>query len=90
MVTNVLKSIRLARIEKKHSHEFIATRLNLTQSFYAKIEAGNPKLSLELFFQLINILELDYVGLFTQIKRRRQSVANVDVINNKIVKGLFN
>jgi transcriptional regulator with XRE-family HTH domain len=60
--------------------------LNLTQSFYAKIEAGNPKLSLELFFQLINILELDYVGLFTQIKKRRQSVANVDVINNKIVK----
>ena len=70
MVPNVLKSIRLARIEKNHTQEFIATKLNLTQSYYAKIERGNAKLTLDLFFQLLDILELDCVAFFKQIKKR--------------------
>ncbi|MEO0038525.1 MAG: Helix-turn-helix domain [Bacteroidota bacterium] len=70
MVPNMLKSIRLARIERNHTQEFIATKLNLTQSYYAKIERGNAKLTLDLFFQLLEILELDYLDFFKQIKKR--------------------
>lgn len=70
MVPNVLKSIRLARIEKNHTQEFIATKLNLTQSYYAKIERGNAKLTLDLFFQLLDILELDCVAFFKQLKKK--------------------
>jgi transcriptional regulator with XRE-family HTH domain len=70
MVPNILKSIRLARIERNHTQEFIATKLNLTQSYYAKIERGNAKLTLDLFFQLLEILELDYLDFFKQIKKK--------------------
>jgi transcriptional regulator with XRE-family HTH domain len=70
MVPNILKSIRLARIERNHTQEFIATRLNLTQSYYAKIERGNARLTLDLFFQLLDILELDYPDFLKQIKKK--------------------
>ena len=76
MVPNILKSIRLARIERNHTQEFIATRLNLTQSYYAKIERGNAKLTLDLFFQLLEILELDYLEFFKQIKKQSQKHCN--------------
>lgn len=72
MVPNVLKSIRLARIEKNHTQEFIAARLNLTQSYYAKIERGNAKLTIELFFKLLDILDLDYVAFFKEIKKQSE------------------
>lgn len=76
MVPSILKSIRLARIERNHTQEFIATRLNLTQSYYAKIERGNAKLTLDLFFQLLEILELDYLEFFKQIKKQSQKHCN--------------
>lgn len=76
MVPNVLKSIRLARIERNHSQEFIATKLSLTQSYYAKIERGNAKLSLDLFFQLLDILEIDCVAFFKEIKKQNQIHCN--------------
>ena len=76
MVPNVLKSIRLARIERNHSQEFIATKLSLTQSYYAKIERGNAKLSLDLFFQLLDILEIDCLAFFKEIKKQSQTQCN--------------
>ena len=76
MVPKVLKSIQIARIERNHTQEFIATRLNLTQSYYAKIERGNAKLTLDLFFQLLEILELDYLEFFKQIKKQSQKHCN--------------
>ena len=85
MVPNVLKSIRLARIERNHSQEFIATRLNLTQSYYAKIERGNAKLTLDVFFQLLDILELNYLDFFKQIKRQNQTHCNCSCHKNKTV-----
>lgn len=70
MIPSILKSIRLARIERNHTQEFIATRLNLNQSYYAKIERGNAKLTLDLFFQLLDILDLDYLEFFKEIKTK--------------------
>jgi transcriptional regulator with XRE-family HTH domain len=72
MIPNILKSIRLARIEKNHSQEFIATHLNLTQSYYAKIEGGNAKLTLDLLLQLLDILEIDCVDFFKEINKKNQ------------------
>ncbi|BDB53819.1 hypothetical protein GENT5_01240 [Flavobacterium ammoniigenes] len=76
MVPNVLKSIRLARIEKNHTQEFIATKLSLTQSYYAKIERGNAKLTLVMFLQLLDILELDCVDFFKQLKKKNHKRCN--------------
>ncbi len=76
MVPNVLKSIRLARIEKNHTQEFIATKLSLTQSYYAKIERGNAKLTLDMFLQLLDILELDCVDFFKQLKKKNHKRCN--------------
>ncbi|WP_310594733.1 helix-turn-helix transcriptional regulator [Flavobacterium sp.] len=72
MVTLILKSIQLARIENNYSQEFIATKLNFSQSYYAKIEGGKAKLSAELLFQLLEILELDCVDFFKQIKKKKK------------------
>lgn len=69
MVPKILKSIRIARIERNHTQESIATKLNLTQSYYAKIEVGKAKLTIALFFKLLDILELDYVDFFKKIKK---------------------
>jgi transcriptional regulator with XRE-family HTH domain len=83
MVPDVLKSIRLARIERNHSQEFIATKLNLTQSYYAKIERGSAKLTIELFFRLLNILEIDYVAFFKEIKKKKPIQYKCDYCQSK-------
>ena len=79
MVPNVLKSILLARIKRNHSQEFIDTKLSLTQSYYAKIERGNAKLSLDLFFQLLDILEIDCVAFFKEIKKQSQIYDSIKI-----------
>ena len=83
MVPDVLKSIRLARIERNHSQEFIATKLNLTQSYYAKIERGSSKLTIELFFRFLDILEIDYVAFFKEIKKKKPIQHKCDYCQSK-------
>jgi transcriptional regulator with XRE-family HTH domain len=65
----VLDAIRLARFKKRLKQEEVAVKLNVTQSFYSKIENGQSELTLSLFEQLVHILEIDCMDLIKEVKR---------------------
>lgn len=67
MVNRVHNKIRLIRIEKNLSQEYIATCLNISQSYYAKIENGKKEMSIKMFFDILNILEKDIISFFREI-----------------------
>ena len=69
----VLNTIRLTRLEKKLSQEYIASKLNFTQSYYAKMENGESDISARNLLLLLDILEIDPVDFFKEVKRKRKN-----------------
>jgi transcriptional regulator with XRE-family HTH domain len=69
----VLNTIRLTRLEKKLSQEYIASKLNFTQSYYAKMENGESDISARNLLLLLDILEIDHVDFFKEVKRKRKN-----------------
>lgn len=67
MVNRVHNKIRSIRIEKNLSQEYIATSLNISQSYYAKIENGKKEMSIKMFFDILNILGEDIISFFSEI-----------------------
>ena len=70
----VLNTIRLTRLEKKLSQEYVASKLNFTQSYYAKMENGESDISARNLLLLLDILEIDPVDFFKEVKRKRKSL----------------
>lgn len=68
MVEEVVKIIRLARKEKNYSQEYVASKLNISQSYYGRIENGKANLDLKILDEILEILEIDYLEFFTKIK----------------------
>jgi transcriptional regulator with XRE-family HTH domain len=68
MVNRVHNKIRLIRIEKNLSQEYIATCLNISQSYYAKIENGKKEMSIKMFFDILKILEVDILSFVSELK----------------------
>jgi transcriptional regulator with XRE-family HTH domain len=64
MVNNILTKIRCKRLEKNYSQKYLATKLNISQSYYAKIENGNTKLTVEGLLEIAEILNLNILELF--------------------------
>ena len=64
----VLNTIRLIRLEKKLSQEYIASKLNFTQSYYAKMENGESDISARNLLLLLDILEIDPLDFFKEVK----------------------
>jgi transcriptional regulator with XRE-family HTH domain len=69
----VLNTIRLIRLEKKLSQEYVASKLNFTQSYFAKMESGESDISLRNLMLLFDILEIDPIDFFKEVKRKRKS-----------------
>ena len=65
----VLDAIRLARFKKRLKQEEVAVKLNVTQSFYSKIENGQSELTLSLLEQLVDVLEIYCMDLIKEVKR---------------------
>jgi transcriptional regulator with XRE-family HTH domain len=74
MVELVLNRIRLKRIEKAYSQEYIASKLNISQSYYAKIENSKAALSLSQLFLILSLLEIDYAEFFKYIKKQEEKL----------------
>ena len=68
MVNRVHNKIRSIRIEKNLSQEYIATSLNISQSYYAKIENGKKEMSIKMFFDILKILEVDILSFVSELK----------------------
>lgn len=69
----ILNTIRLTRLEKKLSQEYVASKLNFTQSYYAKMENGEADISLRNLMLLLDILEIDPIDFFKDVKRKRKN-----------------
>ncbi|WP_371926040.1 helix-turn-helix domain-containing protein [Flavobacterium cerinum] len=68
MISRALTKIRLSRLEKNYSQEYIASRLSISQSYYGRIENGKKEITLKCLLQILEILEIDLVTFFSQIK----------------------
>lgn len=64
----VLKAIRLKRIEKEYSQEYISIELNMSQANYGRIENGKTTLSITLLLDILKILKIDYMDFFFFVK----------------------
>jgi transcriptional regulator with XRE-family HTH domain len=58
-VKTVAESIRTTRQQLNYSQEYLAAKLNVSQNTYSKIELGNVKLTLDRFFKICHVLEID-------------------------------
>lgn len=67
MVNGVCEKIRLLRIEKNYSQEYIATMLNMSQSYYGRIENGKSTISVECLFKILFVLEADCTTFFCDL-----------------------
>ena len=56
MITN---AIRLHRLSKNYTQDYMAFSLGISQKAYSKIEAGITKLTVERLLEIASILELD-------------------------------
>ena len=56
---NIIENIKKIRKHKGISQEYIASHLNISQSAYHKIEAGETELTTDRLQQILNVLETD-------------------------------
>ncbi len=66
MVNEILTKIRSKRLEKNYSQTYLASRLKISQSYYAKIENGITKLTVDELIEISEILNIDLSELFSQ------------------------
>lgn len=58
MINYILNKIRVNRIEKNYSQAYLASKLQISQSYYAKIERGKTDLTLARFIVIAAVLEM--------------------------------
>jgi len=64
MVETVLTKITVKRLEKKFSQHYMAHRLNISQSYYNKLENGKKDITLKQIILIAEILNIDTADLF--------------------------
>jgi transcriptional regulator with XRE-family HTH domain len=58
-MNDIREKIRIARLIKGYSQNYMAVQLNISQRAYCKLECGKTKLSLKRFLVIVNLLEID-------------------------------
>lgn len=67
-----LDKIRLTRIDKGYSQEYVADKLDISQAKYSRLENGTAEFTLSIFGKLIPLLEIhpnEIVILSDEIKK---------------------
>jgi len=62
-VEKILATLRLQRIKKGYSQEYIGDQLGLSQYAYHKIENGKTKLQVKCLLELCKVLEIEIQDL---------------------------
>ena len=57
-MNDVGEKIRLQRLTKRYSQEYMAFALEISQAAYSKIECGETKLTLDRIYEIAEILEI--------------------------------
>jgi transcriptional regulator with XRE-family HTH domain len=68
----VLKTLRSLRIEKNYTQEDISIELNISQSYYGRIENGKADLNISNLYKILIILDTDYIDFFLQVKAKEE------------------
>jgi transcriptional regulator with XRE-family HTH domain len=68
----VLKTLRSLRIEKNYTQEDISIELNISQSYYGRIENGKADLNISNLYKILMILDTDYIDFFLQVKAKEE------------------
>ena len=80
MVNDVCEKIRLLRIEKNYSQEYIASMLNITQSYYGRIENGKTTISVECLFKILYVLEADCTTFFCDVNLNQKIRIKISIL----------
>lgn len=59
----VANNIRRVREFRNYTQDYVARKIGISQNAYSKLELGFHKLSLERFFQIADVLEVEYSAL---------------------------
>jgi DNA-binding XRE family transcriptional regulator len=62
-IEKILENLRLQRIKKGYSQEYLGEQLGLTQYAYHKIENGKTKLQVKCLLELCMVLEIQVEAL---------------------------
>ena len=62
-VEKILATLRLQRIKKGYSQEYLGDQLGLSQYAYHKIENGKTKLQVKCLLELCEVLEIEIQDL---------------------------
>lgn len=69
----VLKIIRIKRLEKNYSQEYISSKINISQSNYTRIENGKTALKIEILQKILAVLEIDFFDFFEIVKEYKSN-----------------
>ncbi|WP_284650752.1 helix-turn-helix domain-containing protein [Flavobacterium terrisoli] len=64
MPQNFLTKITAKRLEKNISQRYMAARLNISQSYYNKLENGKIEMTVNTMLTISEILDIDTTELF--------------------------
>ena len=68
----VLKTLRSIRLENNYTQEYISIELNISQSYYGRIENGKAVLDIVKLCKILKILHTDYIDFFSQVKAKEK------------------
>ena len=63
LVEGIRERIKIIRIEKGYSQDYMADMLNISQNAYHKLEKGHTRIHLEKFIDIAEILEVKFSEL---------------------------
>lgn len=66
--SRVCAKIKLLRLEKNFTQDYLADQLNISQSYYARFENGKKEMSIKMLFEILEILEVDIVSFVSELK----------------------
>lgn len=71
---SIAVKIRKAREIKNYSQEYLASKIGISQNAYSKLELGYSKITLDRFFHIAMLLELDIADLLAEIPLQQATV----------------
>ncbi len=73
---SIATKIRKAREQKNYSQEYLASKIGISQNAYSKLELGYSKITLDRFFHIAMLLEIDIADLLNSQTTEQTAVVN--------------
>lgn len=73
MDKKINEKIRLLRLEKNYSQEYVAAQLELSQSYYGRIENGKRTISVDCLMKILSVFDVDYNTFFNEMNNSQSS-----------------